>query len=343
MSSDRIVQARPMQIPNTMALPCAADLALEYRGPNQLADVQSLYDRHGSIAVLGGASNVILPPKLSRPVVLMKSQGIDLVGQTDNHWLVDVAAGENWHGWVQTSLDRGWSGLENLALIPGSVGAAPVQNIGAYGVELVERLDALEIWDFERRCRRWLSVAQCRFAYRDSVFKHEEGRHWLVLTVRFALPRAWRPVLDYPDLRALTQGEAAKLTPRDVFDLVVSVRQAKLPDPAIKPNVGSFFKNPVVCVAKARELIVQFPALVSYDQPDGQVKLAAGWMIDQCGLKGMRMGPVAVHDRQALVLVNNGGASADDVIALANAIASAVHTRFGVMLEMEPSRWLSHE
>lgn len=332
-----------MQIPNTMALPCAADFALEYREPDQLVDVQSLYDQHGSIAVLGGASNVILPPKLSRPVVLMKSQGIDLVEQTDTHWLIDVAAGENWHGWVHTSLARGWPGLENLALIPGSVGAAPVQNIGAYGVELVDRLDAVEIWDFERRARRWLSVAQCQFAYRDSVFKHEEGRHWLVLTVRFALPRIWRPVLDYPDLRALSQVGANKVTPRNVFDLVVSVRQAKLPDPAVKPNVGSFFKNPVVSVAKARELIVQFPALVSYDQPDGQVKLAAGWMIDQCGLKGMRMGPMAVHDRQALVLVNDGGASADDVMALANAIVSAVHTRFGVMLEMEPSRWSSHE
>lgn len=235
-------------------------------------------------------------------------------------------------------MTRGWPGLENLALIPGTVGAAPVQNIGAYGVELNERIDAVQVWDFKRACQRWLSVAECQFGYRDSVFKHASGQDWLVLRVRFALPRQWQPVLDYPDLHALRDLQPGP-SPEMVFDHVVAVRQAKLPDPAVKPNVGSFFKNPVVSQSQAQALIAQYPQLVSYGQPDGRIKLAAGWLIDQCGYKGRRMGAVAMHDRQALVMVNEGRGNVDDVMALAQAIVQDVKARFGVVLEMEPSRW----
>lgn len=322
-----------------MALPCKAERAIQYRDAGQLDQLQALFDEYGPLAILGGASNVILPAKIDRPLVLMRSQGIDMVGQTKAQWLIDVAAGENWHDWVKTSLARGWPGLENLALIPGTVGAAPVQNIGAYGVELRERIDGVEIWDFERRCRRWLSVDDCEFGYRDSVFKSDAGRHWMVLNVRFALPKSWHPVLDYPDLWELTEREFGSVSPQEVFDQVVAVRQAKLPDPAVKPNVGSFFKNPVVSQAQMQALREDYPKLVGYPQPDGRVKLAAGWLIDQCGFKGRRLGPMAVHDRQALVLVNEGGATADDVMNLASEIAGQVMAKFGVALEMEPSRW----
>lgn len=322
-----------------MGLPCLAELAMEYRHEHQLADLQALFDRYGSVDVLGGASNVLLPARLLRPVVLMRSQGIKLVGQTSVDWLIDVAAGQNWHDWVGESLRLGCPGLENLALIPGTVGAAPVQNIGAYGVELDQRLHAVEIWDLSQRQRRWLSVSECQFGYRDSVFKKKEGRNWIVLTVRFALPRLWRPVLDYPDLSELRAKGVSSVTPTEVFEKVVAVRQAKLPDPLVRHNVGSFFKNPVVSAAKACELARSFPGIVTYDQADGRVKLAAAWMIDQCGFKGRRMGAVAVHERQALVLVNEGGATVQDVLALASAIEAAVRSRFGVTLEMEPGLW----
>lgn len=322
-----------------MALPCIAEQAIEYRDAGQLKQVQALFDASGSLAILGGASNVILPARIDRPLVLVRSQGIEVAGQTDTHWLIDVAAGEGWHEWVKTSLARGWPGLENLALIPGTVGAAPVQNIGAYGVELKQRIDGVEIWDFQSKGRRWLSVADCEFGYRDSIFKSDAGKHWMVLTVRFALPKNWQPVLDYPDLWALTEREFGSVTPQEVFDQVVAVRQAKLPDPSVKPNVGSFFKNPVITDAQAQALHQAYPSLVRYPQPNGRVKLAAGWLIDQCGFKGKRLGPVAVHDRQALVLVNEGGATASDVLRLAGEIASEVMAKFGVTLEMEPSRW----
>lgn len=328
-----------MPVPNTMALPCMAQQAFEYRDASQLPDLQAMFDEAGSLAVLGGASNVILPMVLKGPLILMRSKGIELVGQTDTHWLIDVAAGENWHEWVKTSLARGWPGLENLALIPGTVGAAPVQNIGAYGVELDQRIDGVEIWDFEAASPRWLSIQACQFGYRDSIFKSEAGQHWMVLTVRFALPKAWQPVLDYPDLWVLTEKAFGTVTALEVFERVVAVRQAKLPDPAVKPNVGSFFKNPVISREQAQQILRAHPNLVSYPQPDGSVKLAAGWLIDQCGLKGKRLGPMAVHDRQALVLVNEGGATSDDVMTLAQAIVDQVMSKFGVRLEMEPSRW----
>ena len=337
MSSTNTHETTALSVPNTLALDCLATQAIEYRKPDQLADLQAMFEAHGALDVLGGASNVVLPPRLDRPLVLMRNKGIELVGHAHGHWLVDVAAGESWHDWVQTSLARGWPGLENLALIPGSVGAAPVQNIGAYGVELCERIEAVRVWDFSQGCARWLPSSECEFGYRDSVFKHAAGLHWLVLGVRFALPCQWHAVLDYPDLQPLR--DSPDLTPEVVFERVVAVRQAKLPDPAVKPNVGSFFKNPVVSHDQAQTLVKQYPDLVSFAQPDGRVKLAAGWLIDQCGYKGHHMGPVAVHDRQALVLVNLGGATAQDVIALARTIASAVAARFNVQLDMEPSVW----
>ena len=338
MSNENTGTTCIQQVPNTLALPCVATQAVQYQGQDQLADLQALYDAHGSLAVLGGASNVVLPPKLDGALVLMRNKGIQWVGQTDDHWLVEVAAGESWHDWVCESLKRGWPGLENLALIPGTVGAAPVQNIGAYGVELKDRIDAVKVWDFKTRCQQWVSVDACQFGYRDSVFKHEQGKHWLVLAVRFALPCQWQAVLDYPDLQSLRDLPQAP-DAQAVFDRVVAVRQAKLPDPAVKPNVGSFFKNPVVSQAQAQTLSNLHPNLVSYPQADGRVKLAAGWLIDQCGYKGRRMGPVAMHDRQALVMVNEGGALVEDVMALAEAIMRDVQARFGVSLQMEPSCW----
>ena len=336
---DRLVQMTA--VPNTLGLPCEANQVLVLSDRSSLPSAQALYESCARVRVIGGGSNVVLPENLADPLILMRLQGIKLVEVDEHRVIVDVAAGENWHQWVQTSLQCGWPGLENLALIPGSVGAAPVQNIGAYGVEIADRLLAVEVWDFACGQTRWLTLAECAFGYRDSVFKQAEGNRLMVLTVRFSLPKPWRPVLDYPDLKQLLQRHDAGevVIPQDVFRHVVSVRQSKLPDPAVKPNAGSFFKNPIVTPDQHTSLRERFPDLVSYAQPNGTFKLAAGWLIDQCGYKGVVRGQAAVHDRQALVLVNVGHAKADDILTLAQAIADSVHARFSVDLDMEPVNW----
>ncbi len=233
-------------------------------------------------------------------------------------------------------LAQGWPGLENLALIPGTVGAAPVQNIGAYGVELDQRFHSLLAWDLQAGREVEMGPEDCRFAYRDSVFKRDAPGRWLIVAVRFRLPVEWRPVLEYPDLQRHASLQQREVLPRQVFDAVCEIRRGKLPDPAVLGNAGSFFKNPVVEAGRYRRLKAEHSGLVAYAQPDGRYKLAAGWLIDQAGWKGRRAGPVGVHERQALVLVNYGGATADDVLGLAEQIKASVSQRFGVLLEQEP-------
>jgi UDP-N-acetylmuramate dehydrogenase len=292
--------------------------------------------------VLGGGSNVVMEARPRHRVLRVALRGIRLWRETATHWVVEAAAGESWHGFVSHCLAQGWPGLENLALIPGTVGAAPVQNIGAYGLELADRLHSVVAWDLSsgRECE--LSAGDCRFAYRDSQFKQAGAGRWLIVRVRVALPKRWAPRLDYPDLREhpLLRSEAAAgrggPTPRLVFDAVCEIRRRKLPDPAVLGNAGSFFKNPLVSAEHAQALRARFPALRTYAQPDGRVKLAAGWLIEQAGWKGRRLGPVGMHERQSLVLVNHGGATAADVHALAAAVRGDVHRCFGVDLEQEP-------
>ena len=313
---------------------------------SDLEQVQAAWDEAGEIKFVGAGSNLILPPVLKAPVVIMALRGIACVGQTPEHWLIDVAAGENWHDWVVYSVAQGWPGLENLALIPGTVGASPVQNIGAYGVEVCERIEHVRVWDFERREIRELTRQACQFGYRDSFFKTLEGARLLILGVRFALPKSWHPALQYPDLAELRQQAQTgpgRVTPTDVMNRVIQVRQAKLPDPQVTPNVGSFFKNPIVSQAQADRLLERYPTMVAYRQAQADVnagvKLAAGWLIDQCGWKGRKMGSVRVHERQALVLVNDGAATIDEVRAVAANIMDDVRATFGVELEIEPVRW----
>jgi UDP-N-acetylmuramate dehydrogenase len=277
-----------------------------------------------------------MQPQPQHRVLRIALRGIRLWRDTADHWIVEAAAGESWHGFVTRCLDQGWAGLENLALIPGTVGAAPVQNIGAYGLELDQRLHSVVAWDLRAGRERTLLPADCGFAYRDSMFKRDGAGRWLIARVRFALPKSWAPRLDYPDLRdhpGLRDGAPA---PRQVYDAVCDIRRRKLPDPAVLGNAGSFFKNPVVGAARADALKHRFPDLRTYPQANGQVKLAAGWLIERAGWKGRRLGPVGMHERQALVLVNHGGALAADVQALAQAVRQAVRDRFDVDLEQEP-------
>lgn len=270
-------------------------------------------------------------------MVKVESRGIKLLSDDDgDDVVVEVQAGENWHEFVLHCVGQAWYGLENLALIPGTVGAAPVQNIGAYGVELDQRFHSVLAWDLRRARMVELGPCDCGFAYRDSIFKRAQAGHWLIVAVRLRLSRRWQPVLSYPALAQAVSAESAKPTPRQVFEAVCAIRQSKLPDPAVLGNAGSFFKNPIVDASVYERIRSNEPDLVAYPQGNGAYKLAAGWLIDRAGWKGRRLGPVGVHDRQALVLVNHGGGTADDIQRLAEAVKADVERRFGATLEQEP-------
>lgn len=280
--------------------------------------------------VLGGGSNVLFCNDFAGLVVLNRLKGIQLQDEGE-HWLLHVAAGEEWHQLVCHALQQGWYGLENLALIPGTVGAAPVQNIGAYGVELASFCTYVEAFNWQSGQLERIDAADCHFGYRDSIFKHEYQDSHFITAVGLRLPKAWTPVLGYGPLAAL--GDAP--TAQAIFDTVCATRRAKLPDPAVLGNAGSFFKNPVVTRALADTLKQQYPHIPCYPAGEGQAKLAAGWLIDQCGLKGFAIGRAAVHQEQALVLVNLGGASSMELIALAAHVRDSVEQKFGVVLEHE--------
>ncbi|MGB7399647.1 UDP-N-acetylmuramate dehydrogenase [Castellaniella sp.] len=319
---------------NTLGLPARAQVArLEDE-----ADLPSLCGLPGApLFVLGGGSNVVMLPQPGHRVVQVALKGIRLWQETADCWLIEAAAGEPWHAFVAYCLQQGWPGLENLALIPGTVGAAPVQNIGAYGLELSECLHSVVAWDLYTGLETILPASECGFGYRDSRFKRDGAGRWLITRVRFALPKQWVPRLAYPDLQRYV-ADWGKTTPTalQIFDAVCEIRRHKLPDPAVQGNAGSFFKNPVVDAEQAQALLRQFTDLRVYPQAGGRVKLAAGWLIEQAGWKGRQLGPVGMHPRQALVLVNHGGACAADVVALAQAVQQAVADQFGVALEQEP-------
>lgn len=285
--------------------------------------------------LLGGGSNIVFTGDFDGVVLQMAIKGRALLGQRGAHTLVRAAAGEHWHGFVQWTLAQGLGGLENLSLIPGTVGAAPIQNIGAYGVELKDVLDSVTVYDIASGALRSMDAAACRFAYRDSVFKHPHGAALVIVEATFALPSAWQPKLRYAELAQALAGVSAPSAVQ-ISEAVVAIRRRKLPDPALVGNAGSFFKNPVVSGARCADLLAAFPGLVHHAQADGSEKLAAGWLIDQCGWKGRSLGRAGVYPQQALVLVNNGGATGPDVLALARAIEDDVFARYGVRLEAEP-------
>lgn len=290
-----------------------------------------------SLLVLGGGSNLLLTADVQALVLRMGSRGIRLLGDDGERVLVEAEAGEPWHPFVQWTLAQGLVGLENLSLIPGTVGAAPVQNIGAYGVELKDLFAGLTALDRHTGELREFSLEECGFAYRDSLFKRESGR-WLILRVRFVLSRSAALHLDYGPVRQrLAEQGIDAPTALDVSQAICAIRSEKLPDPAVLGNAGSFFKNPVVPAALAQRLRAEHADLVGYPQADGQVKLAAGWLIERAGWKGFREGDAGVHRLQALVLVNYGSATGAQLLALAQRIQADIAQRFAVELEIEPN------
>lgn len=304
-------------------------------------DVRELLAHAGQqqlpVLVIGGGSNLLLTQDIPALVVRMASSGVRLLSDDGQDVLVEAEAGEPWHPFVQWTLAQGLVGLENLSLIPGTVGAAPMQNIGAYGVEIKDVFAGLTALDRQTGELRDFSLEECGFAYRDSVFKRNPGR-WVILRVRFALQRHAALHLDYGPVRQrLDERGIEQPTATDVSEAICSIRREKLPDPAELGNAGSFFKNPVVSAVLAERIRQEHPAVVAYPQADGQVKLAAGWLIEQAGWKGHRDGDAGVHQMQALVLVNHGGASGEQLHHLAQAIQGDILRRFGVELEMEPN------
>ncbi len=325
-----------LDIPNTLALRSTADYGCEAYSSADVADAQAYAQAHQLAFVpLGEGSNVVLHARVRSFVCLLRSAGIEVLQETAEHVTIRVAAGENWHQFVLHCLRQGWYGLENLTLIPGSVGAAPVQNIGAYGVEIAQFIEAVEVLHPQGEVVA-LNAAQCRFGYRDSVFKHQPG--YTILNVTLRLNKQDAPVFDYPELQAAL-AEQTEVAAQHVADAVIRIRQRKLPAPEEHPNVGSFFKNPVVSQAQADELNVRIDDLQTYpmEAGSGRVKLSAAQLIDRAGWKEKPGNHVSCWSSQPLVLVNTGGASDVEVFTFAAAIADDIYRRYGVQLELEPS------
>lgn len=324
---------------NTFGLPARARYFAELTDAARLPDLCALpFFEREKVLWLGGGSNIILRGDYPGLAVRLANRGIRETRRAPGHVWLEAQAGENWHGFVRHTLALGLNGLENLSLIPGTVGASPVQNIGAYGVEAKDLIDTVNCYDLAEHRFVSLANADCRFAYRDSLFKREGRGRYVITSVVFKLTERFTPRTAYGDLADVLAASCPgrEITAADVSDAVCRIRRAKLPDPARLGNAGSFFKNPAVPAALAAALAAAHPALPRYPQSDGTIKLAAGWLIDQCGLKGRSIGGAAVHDKQALVLVNTGRATAADVAALAALVQNTVAERFGVELESEP-------
>ena len=334
----QVQQRASLREHNTFGLPAVASTLIRITSE---ADVRRVVD-HAQYGVarkfiLGGGSNVVFTRDLDAVVLKIEVMGRRLLLEAAQGWLLELGAGESWHGVVAWSVDNGWAGLENLALIPGLCGAAPVQNIGAYGLELKDRFHSLDAVDLVTGRTVTLGAAECHLAYRDSIFKQHLAGKSVITRLRLWLPRPWQPVLGYLDIeRKMAQTGNRQPDSRTLFDWVCAIRRAKLPDPAVVGNAGSFFKNPVVTPEQCRDIIGRDPEIVHYPMPDGSIKLAAGWLIDACGWKGKSVGRAGVYDKQALVLVNRGGASGAEVVTLARAIQESVYGRFGIRLEPEP-------
>lgn len=300
---------------------------------NSLEDASRLQQ---SVFLLGGGTNVVFPDKVLSRVIRLCNRGIYLLGSSGDEIHIRANAGENWHQFVLWTIQNKCYGLENLALIPGSVGAAPVQNIGAFGVEVssfISKVNCIRVASGESIT---LDEKECRFGYRDSIFKRGEVDSLVIISVDFVLSRIADPVITYPLLIDWINKTESSKTPEDVLDAVVQLRSLRLPDPIQTPNVGSFFKNPIINQSQAAYLQLKFSDLPAHPINENDVKLSAGWLIEHCGWKGYREGSVAVFENHALVLINLGGATGENILNLAGKIQSSVLDEFGVELEIEP-------
>ena len=325
---------------NTLGLRSSANLYTELHNIIDLHNlIQNESVKNEKWHILGGGSNLVLPEQIKGLVIKVANKGRELIQEDSDYWYVKAQAGEVWDEFVQWTLQHGYHGLENLSLIPGTVGAAPIQNIGAYGVEVKDSLFEVTGIDLKTGELKTFSNEECKFSYRDSFFKQEGAGKYLIWDVTFRLPKKVKLHLEYGDMQKELDRQGLDENPENISKAVIAIRTSKLPDPKKIGNAGSFFKNPIVPSSQKDELLKQYPALVTFPATDGKHKLAAGWLIDQCGWKGKKLGPVGMYEKQALVLVNHGGASAEDVWKLATEVCADVKNRFGVDIEPEPIRW----
>lgn len=318
----------PLKSLNSFSLTAQAKQLVCVKTLSELVDFCKKLPEH--FYILGGGSNSLFIDDFKGTILCPQFSGIQIV-ESETHYHIQVQCGENWHQLVQYCLQKNIAGLENLALIPGNCGAAPIQNIGAYGIEFADICEYVEWFDFITLKQQKILKRDCHFGYRNSIFKQELKDKGVITSIGIKLPKQWQPKLNYQGLKQL----GSKATPQAVFDKVVEIRQSKLPDPDILPNAGSFFKNPIVDFAVAESIKTHFPDMPAYDAGQGKVKLAAGWLIEQCQLKGTQIGGAAVHKLQALVLVNIDNAQGIDVINLAKFVQDKVRHKFNVILEPE--------
>jgi UDP-N-acetylmuramate dehydrogenase len=321
---------------NTLRVDARAKLLAEVHDPMKIPEILAYPAvKAGKVLVLGEGSNMLIKGDIDATVLAMANAGVETF-ERDDRVLIRVAAGERWDDFVRWSLGNGYAGLENLILIPGTVGAAPIQNIGAYGVEVAEFIDTVEAYDTHAGEFVVLDKAACAFSYRDSSFKQQAGR-WIVVAVTFALPRERPLSLDYAGIREeVEKMGVARPTPYHVAEAVVRLRSRKLPDPAVIGNAGSFFKNPVISQAQAEALALAHPGLPVWPHTGNTAKISAGWLIEGAGFKGERDGDAGMSNRHALVLVNHGKATGPQLWAFAQKVIAGVQAKFGITLEPEP-------
>lgn len=339
---------------NTMHLACQADRLITLTQESDIEPAVAELDKLGApIFVLSGGSNVILPEALHASVLHPAYKGIEILAEDANSITLEVMGGENWHELVVYTVNQGWYGLENLALIPGLVGASPVQNIGAYGVQLEDYMTHVKAFHLPTQTWHCFDKADCQFSYRDSVFKQQAGQ-WLITRVGFKLHKdALKVNANYGDVSSLALAKAqadkrSAIAAKDVMQAIIEIRQSKLPDPKQLPNCGSFFKNPIIDNGQFTTLSAKYPNIVGYPVGDEHTKVAAGWLIDNAGLKGKGIAPILTHKKQALVLVNHSAAdsstpaSQHDILATQQLIQQTIQDQFGIALEREPV-WVNNE
>lgn len=317
---------------HTFALSASASHVVFAETNEQIISAWQHANQHDQpFLLLGEGSNVLFIEDFTGTIVFNRIKGIS-INETDSCWHAHVGAGENWHYLVSSLLEQGIVGLENLALIPGCVGSSPIQNIGAYGVELNKVCSYVDLLDLTTGRITRISASACEFGYRDSIFKYQYREGYAIIAVGFELTKDWQPTLSYGELKLL---DKESVTAKQIFDTICQMRKAKLPDPKVTGNAGSFFKNPIVDQTIADNILSRYPDAPVYRQHDNSLKLAAGWLIDLCGLKGYQIGGAAVHQNQALVIINQDNATAQDIMDLSYYIRLTVAEVFNVWLEPE--------
>ena len=319
---------------NTFGIDVSAACFLEYASVDELRGLIGSGRVTSPYLHIGGGSNLLFTKDYEGTILHSRIGGVEVVAETDDDIVVRVGAGVVWDDFVDYCVQRHWYGVENLSLIPGEVGASAVQNIGAYGCEAKDAIRRVEMYCVETGNLLTLDAAHCGFGYRESVFKHDLKGRVIITAIEIRLSHTPRPKLGYGDVEREVEARGGA-TLRNIREAICSIRRAKLPDPAVLGNAGSFFKNPVVEAPVAERLLAEYPDMPHYAAPEGRIKLAAGWLIDRAGMKGYREGSVGVHERQALVLVNHGGATGGEVIAFARTVQAKVREKFGIEIDTE--------